>query len=360
MTRSRRTFLGGAAVTVTSALAACRGREVRSGCAALKGETIRWIVPYPPGGSTDIYSRILEIPFEKATGAEIVIANEPGAGARIGAAKLRDARPDGRTLGILGAPGLLSAAVSGGPEYPNPARDFSILGCISRTRAAIATGANSPLRTVDDLLRRQETKPLLCGMTGLASNNVLNMAVTASLLGLRLEFLPGYKGSREELLAAMRGDVDLISSNYEVIQPAVESGELRVILQISDSPISSHAALKDVGWLSGPDGWAVRRAAALGRSSGDAQRDAQSLVDLMAAGIVVAGPKGMPVDLLQCLRTAFDTAAADPVLVSAAATARRSLEIANGERAQSALIAAESHIARFAPIVREAIARTRL
>ena len=81
MTWSRRHLLLGAVAGVSG----CASRSNKTGCDALVGQSIRWIVPYPPGGTYDVFSRLFEAPFEKALGAEIVIGNEPGGGALVGA-----------------------------------------------------------------------------------------------------------------------------------------------------------------------------------------------------------------------------------------------------------------------------------
>jgi tripartite-type tricarboxylate transporter receptor subunit TctC len=338
----------------TATLAGCARRTAPTGCAALAGQTIRWIVPYGPGGSYDVYSRMLEGPFEKALGAELVIHNETGASSLVGVTKLKDAPPDGLTVGIFNSPGLLAASATGEQGYPDPSRDFAIVGRVSRSRKALVVRAESPLRTVDDLIAAQREKPLLCGVTGVASDNFVNTVVTMSLLGLNARYLFGYSGSREEMLSVLRGEVDFITLNYETLQPAVEAGELRVLLQSAETPLSPHPALKGAGLLAGPSGWAVRRASATGRTESAAAAEAQALVDLIASGIVIAAPKALPAGLLACYRQRFLAATADPAFVAAANKARRTLDVAGGEQAQAVLETAAKSAARFAPLVREA------
>lgn len=340
-------------------LSACTRRFAATGCEALKNQKIRWLVPYPPGGSYDVFSRLLELPLEKALGAEILIANEAGGGGLIGASKLRDAVPDGRTLGVVNAPGLMSGSLAGEAATPNPARDFTVIGRLSRVRSAIVTSASSPLKTVDDLILRQSTKPLLFGVTGASSNNLLCIAATTSLLGLNMEYVAGYAGSREELLAVMRGEVDLISANYETLQDGVESGELRVLLQLTDTPVSSHPALATSGVLGGSEGWAARRSQQTGRSVAQAVDEAHALAEAIGAGIIVVAPKQLSAELTSCLRSNFDIAVKDQRFLDGVRAARRSLDLTNGATTQAELKVAETQFSRFAPLVRAAIARIR-
>lgn len=354
---SRRSFFPLAA----SALAGCAAREeqVVAGCPGVAGQTVRWIVGYTPGGGYDVYSRILERSYENTTGAEIVISYEPGAGGLLGATKLRDAAPDGKTLGILNGPGLMAASLSSDTPYPNPARDFDIIGRLQRNVHAILTGADTGPHDLAELLELQRGRRLLAGLTGLASSNVMALAVSASLVGLELDYIPGYPGSREELLGAMRGEVDIISATYESVRSNVASGDLRVLMQYSDGPIADDPELEGVPWLAGPDGWAARRAAEGGRTPEQAQADAAALIEYLGSGTVVAAPKGIPPDLLRCLRAQFLEAARTPEFAGAAEAARRTMDVAGGEEALAELAAAESTLARFASLVRDVIARAR-
>jgi tripartite-type tricarboxylate transporter receptor subunit TctC len=351
---SRREWLMAAA-----ALAACSRRQTVTGCASLRGKSIRWIVPFGDGGSYEIYSRALEPFFEQALGAEIVIAIEPGNGGIVGATKLRDALPNGRTVGILNAPGLFAAAFAEHSGPPNPARDFAILGRLGRSRPVLAVAASSPITSMEYLLDLQKTRPLVCGASGFGSNSLLVFAVSESLLGLRFDYVVGYNGSRDVTLAVLRGDVDFIGTSIDSVQQAVNGGDLRVLLQIADGPIGVDPSLRTVAWIGGPQGWAQRRALELGRDPALAVSDAHALVELTGAGVVAAAPRGLPGDLLSCTRTYFHEAATSRGFQSAAQAALRTPDVATGEEVQAQLLAAEQHVSRFAPIVRKAFSRVR-
>jgi tripartite-type tricarboxylate transporter receptor subunit TctC len=342
-----------------AALAGCSPRQAATGCASLAGKTIRWIVPFSDGGTHEVYSRLLEPFYEKSLGAEVIIVTEPGNGGIVGATKLRDAVPDGRTLGILAAPGMFGATVAGQAKTPNPARDFAILGRLDRSRPVLSIAASSQIKTMEDLLERQKTKPIACGVSGVGSNSLVVFSVCEYLLGLRFDYISGLSGSRDNVLSALRGDTDLVGTNLESVQQAINQGDLRVLLQIADGPINDDPALRNVPWLGGPQGWAARRALELGRDSQVALSDARAFIELTGAGIVVAAPKQLPGELLECMRARLYEAASSPGFQSAARAALRTPDVAPGERAQAELSVAEQHMTRFAPIVREAFARAR-
>lgn len=351
MNFSRRHFL------LASLFAGCSRRLPQRGCASLSGQNLRWIVPFAAGGGTDMYSRLFERPLEKALGAEIVIANETGGGSLVGLTKLSRSVPDGRTLGIVNTPGLLSASLLGQQGYPSPTRDLAILGRLASTPSVIVTGAQSRFRRVEDLLDARSQRPLLCGAAGVSGSNFLNVAVSASLLGLRVDYLLGFNGNPEAQLAALRGDIDILSSPYQNLRAGLDSGDLRVLLQVSDGPIADDPALKDVAWLAGPRGWAVRRAAEERRSSEQALADAAVLAGASQAGLTVAAPRGVPADLLACLRSAFDAAVHSAEFSAAAAAAKMPVDSLPGDRAAMTIAALEPQMARFAPIIKDVVKR---
>jgi tripartite-type tricarboxylate transporter receptor subunit TctC len=95
-------------------------------CPGLAGATIRWIVPTRPGGGYHAYSRMLQPFLERELSARILIENRPEAGGIVGARAIRDARPDGRTLGLINASGLLAANAGDAGAAPAPAGDFTV------------------------------------------------------------------------------------------------------------------------------------------------------------------------------------------------------------------------------------------
>lgn len=351
MSVTRRGFLA------ASALAGCSRRPSDSGCGSLAGKTIRWIVPFSAGGGYEVLSRLLEPHLEKSLDAEILIVNEPGNGGIVGASKLRDALPDGRTLGILSTSGLFAASMAGGGT-PDPARDFSILGRLARTQPVLFTSASSSIRSIEDLATLRRPGGFLVSVTGMGSNNFLTTTSLESILRLRFDYIAGYPGSRDEILAVLRGEVDLSSGNFESNQAGFEEGELRPLLQVSDKPITDHPAFRDVPCLGGSNGWASRRASALGQDVAAAEADAAALISLFSTGIVAAAPR-LPAELSTCLAARFLDAASSPALAAAAKKARRTLEVATGKQTLDDLAAASRNITRFAPVVRAAFERAR-
>jgi hypothetical protein len=328
-------------------------------CSQLQGKQVRWLVPFPPGGGYDIYSRLLEPFYEKRTGAEIIIENTPGAGGIISANKLRQSSADGLTLGLLNAPGLLVAALTGATDVPNPARDFTILGRLVRNQAVWVTAGNSPWRGIEDVLTEARRRPIVFGISEVSSTTFANIAVATQLLGINTAYISGFAGSREVSLAAMRGEVDLVSLSFDSILDRLESKDLRAILQISPQPISAHTSLNEVSLLCGSQGIAARRAGELGHDGRQTEEDAVALTRLTGAGLLVAAPPNMEEGLFACLEQSLYDVLSEAELQSAAAKANRSLDVGRAAEALSDIKAAAVQAEKFIPMIEDAIRKIR-
>src|SRR6187399_2674284 len=184
--------------TVTS-VGACR-RGVPGECAELAGARIRWIVPNAPGAGYDAETRLLEPYLERRLGADIVVDNQPGAGEIIGAHAIASAQPDGRTIGTIGVPGLLVATLLGNSGAPDVLRDFTVLGRISRSWHVWAAGQKSPLRSIDEVIARSATRPMAFAIDEAGSASLVGIAETAALLGIGVDLIDGFAGTRSACL----------------------------------------------------------------------------------------------------------------------------------------------------------------
>ena len=121
------------------------------GCEShLSSKTVRWIIPGPPGGGYDMYSRLIKPFYEEALKVQVVIDNVPGAGGLIGAKILQEANPDGLTVGILNVPGLLVAPWPGRRMLPirrKISRSLAGLPVASKSGPPVAAPAYGPLKT---------------------------------------------------------------------------------------------------------------------------------------------------------------------------------------------------------------------
>lgn len=335
--------------TVTSVWACRLG--VPGGCAELAGARIRWVVPTAPGGGYDAEMRLLEPYLERRLGAEIVVDNQPGAGGITGARAIASAQPDGRTLGTIGVPGLLVATLLGNTEAPDPSRDFTVLGRISRSWHVWAAGQQSPLRSIDDVIARSATRPVAFAIDEAGSASLVGIAETASLLGIGVDLVAGFIGTRGACLAAIRGDVDLVCFNYDTIRDLIASGDLRPLLQVSTAPIAPDNVLKGVPVLGGARGLAVAKANARGTDVERARAAANALIHVIGGGRIVVAPAHLPSALAECLSGVLYATLTSAEL----GPAGRDFDAATGPATAAEVQAAVLDAPQLVPAVREAM-----
>jgi tripartite-type tricarboxylate transporter receptor subunit TctC len=349
-------LLGGGA----AAIRAARADGTTDGpCARLRGSTIAWIVPNSAGGGYDAYSRLTAPFLARALAADVAVRNVPGAGGLVGARTIIESRPDGRTIGIINASGLLAASLAREKGTPDPATAFTLLARIVGSRQIWATGGTSPHETIEDVFAAARARPIVFGTRDVGSLGFANMVLASHVLGLEIEIVAGYEGSGAGALGAARGEVDLVAYNFDSVAGHIESGDIRPLLQISDARVSPHASLDRVPLLGGPDGAAARRARGAGRSIDEAIADATTVGDLMNAGRLVVGPRAIEPALSACLERTIVATLEDPALRAAADRANLSLDVAGGAEARRTLLALAPRLEKFVPIIERAVRRLR-
>ena len=325
-------------------------------CPAVAGRRIRWIVPHAAGGGYDSEARLIQPLLAQRLGARLHVDNQPGAGGIAGARAVAAARPDGRTLGFLGMPGLLLASLMGRAEAPDPARDFAILGRVARSWHVWATGGRSPLTSIEQVMEEAARRPLLFGVNEVGSTSFVGIAAAAALLNVPVELVAGFPGTRSTCLAALTGDLDLVSYNYETIRPLIASGDLRPLLQISTTPIEADGPLAGVPVLGGGNGLAARRARAQGSSAMEARRRSSEIEQVIGSGRVIVAPAGLGPDLETCLaRVVHDALTSDALRLAS----RRALDTASASEARDEVEAAVAAAPALLPVVAETLRRLR-
>jgi tripartite-type tricarboxylate transporter receptor subunit TctC len=328
-------------------------------CPSLTGETLRWIVPSRPGGGYDSYSRLLQPFLERELSARIVIENRPEAGGIVGALAIRDAGPDGRTLGIINASGLLAASAGDAGTAPDPAGDFTVIASIVSNHVVLFSGRDSGIADVADLLRVAETRPIVAGVRDAGSSSFYALPIAAALLGFEYELVTGYVGSAARTLAVMRGEVDIVVATFDSVQGPVRDGELVPLLQLTSGLMSGAGSNLEVPRLAGPDGLARQRAAVTGRSPEQAAEEAAALAALVGAGRLVVAPSGLPHALAACLDSSLGEILASAELRAAAERAQLGIEPRNGRQALAEVREGARALARFDTVVRTVVERAR-
>lgn len=212
--------------------------------AALIDKPVRWIVGYPPGGSTDTLARMLSTGLASSLGQTVIVDNRPGAGSAIAASLLAGAAPDGLT--VMGADNgtLINNPVLYKDLKYDPERDFRPVGLYAGINLVLAVKADSPLHTGTDFLEAAKAakEPITYASPGLGSPLHLAMERLSRDANIRLTHIP-YRGMAPALTDVLAGVVQCIIIDYATASEAIKGGLLRPLAVFSRLRL---AALPDV------------------------------------------------------------------------------------------------------------------
>ena len=201
---------------------------------------IRLIVPFPPGGGTDILSRLVATKLTEQVKWTVVADNRAGAGGTIGITEAVKAAPTGYDL-VMGQKDNL---VIGPWLYKNlpwdPTRDLVAVAHIAYTPVVIATSANSKFKTLADVIQAARNAPgkVSYGSPGNGTSIHLAGELFEKAANIELSHIP-YKGSNPAMMDALAGNVDLLVSSVPSAMAQIKSGKLRPLAVTSAKRSSS-------------------------------------------------------------------------------------------------------------------------
>ena len=204
------------------------------------GKPIRLIVPFPPGGGTDILSRLIATRLGEANQWTITPENKAGAGGTIGITEAVKAAPTGYDL-VMGQKDNL---VIGPWLYKNlpwdPTKDLTAIAHVAYTPVIIATSASSKYKTLADVIAAAKAAPgtVTYGSPGNGTSIHLARDLFEKAAGIKLSHIP-YKGSSPALMDALAGNVDLLVSSVPSAMAQIKSGKLRPLAVTSAKRSSS-------------------------------------------------------------------------------------------------------------------------
>lgn len=225
---SRRSALARLAAAVAMAGAALCGSAVAQD--NWPTQPIRWVVPYPAGGGTDVVARTLGQAITPALGKQVVIDNRPGAATIVGADAVAHSRPDGHTL-LTADTGTLAANPALYKKLPYDAgKDFTHVGMIARFPLILVANPNFPARTLKEAIdyARQHPGKVNFASPGAGSPHHLAMELFMEQTGTRMVHVP-YKGAAPAVQDLLAGQVDLMFLDLAAGQQNVLGGKLRAL-----------------------------------------------------------------------------------------------------------------------------------
>jgi tripartite-type tricarboxylate transporter receptor subunit TctC len=189
----------------------------------------RIIIPFAAGGPLDVPARIVADRLSQRLGTTFVVENRGGAGGGLGAQQVARAAPDGATLLFISASIATISALQPALNF-NPIRDLDPLSIIVDLPAGLLVRADSPLRSLDDLLAQARANPgrLTYGSGGVGSANHLTAALFASMANIDLMHVP-YRGVSQAVNAIYSGEIDLVFGSSIEVLPHAQQGRGRLL-----------------------------------------------------------------------------------------------------------------------------------
>jgi len=202
---------------------------------------IRIVVPFPPGGTSDILSRLLGPKLTEKWGQPVVVESRPGAAGAIGVEVVAKSAPDGYTL-VLSDLGVLVILPVLYPKTPYSAHDFASITTISYSPHLLCVHPNVPVTTVPQLIALAKKRP---GALNYASSPAgapyLAGLQFAHRTGIKWEYITG-RGGAQSIMDVMTGQADVLFNGMLATLPPVKSGKLRLIAVTSEK---RHPGLPD-------------------------------------------------------------------------------------------------------------------
>ncbi|OVZ60662.1 LacI family transcriptional regulator [Pigmentiphaga sp. NML080357] len=198
--------------------------------AAYPEKPITFVVPFPPGGTTDIIARSLAARLGAELKQTVIVENRPGAGGNVGAQGVARAQPDGYTL-LLSTAGPLSINqhLYKNPGY-DPATSFAPVALVAAVPIMLVANPSAPFKTAAELIdyARKHPDKLSYGSQGNGTTSHLTMELLKTQAGVSIQHIP-YRGSAPAATDLMGGVVQVMFDNSPSTLPFVKAGKMRAL-----------------------------------------------------------------------------------------------------------------------------------
>jgi tripartite-type tricarboxylate transporter receptor subunit TctC len=280
---ARRHFLATSGVAIASLAAPALVRAQ-----SFPSRPIRYICPWPAGGSTDAVIRSLALSASNIMGQQIVVDNKPGAGGMLGAIELVNAKPDGYTVaqlpqGVFRIPHMQKVAF-------DTLKDFTWIACLTGYTFGLVVPVSSPIKSIKDLVDYAKANPgkFTYGSTGNGTSPHLAVEEFCQRAGIQLNHVP-FKGNADNMQAVLGGHI-MSASDATGWGPHVESGKLRLL--------ATYGSKRTKRWPNVPT------------------LDELGYKTISDSPFGVCGPKGMDPAVTKALHDAFKKTLEDPAVMA--------------------------------------------
>jgi tripartite-type tricarboxylate transporter receptor subunit TctC len=190
---------------------------------------IRWIVPYPPGGTTDILARLIGQSLSEKLGQQFVIENKPGAGNNIGTEAVIHAPPDGYTVLLVNPANGINTSLYKKLSFNFP-RDIAPIGGLTRAPNVMEVNPDVPAKTVAEFIAYAKANPGKINMASSGNGTSVHLSgeLFMAMTGIKMTHVP-YRGAAPALTDMIAGQVQVLFDNLPSSIEHIKGGELRAL-----------------------------------------------------------------------------------------------------------------------------------
>ena len=194
---------------------------------------VRLMVPFPPGGATDIVGRLVAAKMQEVWGQPVVVENKPGAGTVVGTDYVAKSAPDGTTLGMVVTAYVINPSLRGDLPY-NTLKDLSGVTQVSVQHLVMAANPSFPANSIPELiaLAKKEPGKLAYATPGSGTAMHLSVELLKTSAGIDLVHVP-YKGGAPAQQDVISGRVPILMDVLYAVQPLIKSGRIKVLALLS-------------------------------------------------------------------------------------------------------------------------------
>jgi len=208
-------------------------------------KAVRLIVPFPPGGATDIVGRLVAGKMQEVWGEPVIVENKPGAGTVVGTDTVAKAAPDGYTLGVVVTAHVINPSLRSNMPY-DTLKDLAAVTQVSAQQLVIAANPSLPANNMAELIELARKRPgeLSYATPGSGTAMHLSIELLKAAAGINLVHVP-YKGGAPAQQDVIGGRVPILLDVLYAVTPLIDAGKIKVIALLGPERVSKYPVVAE-------------------------------------------------------------------------------------------------------------------